>query len=235
MVDIAMIERPNLDLVNIWQEKLVDLLGEKEALSIEKTMKIKDKIDKLMGWIICKMEASKRYGISPQEIKIAYHEQGKPFFPDFPTLKYNISHGGDLIVVAFSETSEVGIDVESSHRKVNLDIVKRYFTASESTFIDNLPQNRQSEYFIRLWTIKEAYLKMLGTGLFKPLDSFEVRLSGENIEIFENNQLQQRSTNQYITDNHHIISTCTMIPENNFHFYYEKMETIINFVEKNLR
>ena len=40
--------------------------------------------------------------------------------------------------------------------------------------------------FHEIWTIKEAYLKNIGIGLRKPLNSFEIDLSHGNPKIIDN-------------------------------------------------
>jgi 4'-phosphopantetheinyl transferase len=181
------------------------------------------------------MEASLRYGVHPAAIRIDFHEKGKPFFPDFPEFKFNITHGGNLVAVAFCNDHEVGIDVEANDRKVNLEIAERYFTPSEAEFLQKTPSHQRPHTFLRLWTIKEAYLKMTGDGLARPLDSFEVRHGNEKITIYENQTLQNCTIFQDETDHKHIITVCVKNCENNFLLNRQNMKSIINFVEQNKR
>jgi 4'-phosphopantetheinyl transferase len=231
MVIINILERPNA----IFQNSFIDFLGETEQQSIERTRREKGKIEKILGWTMCRMEASLRYGVHPAEIHIDFHEKGKPFFFFFFELKFNITHGGNLIAVAFCNDREVGIDVEANDRKVNLMIAERYFTPVEVKFLQKtLPQQRLHA-FLRLWTIKEAYLKMTGAGLLRPLDSFEIQHGNEKIIIYENQTPQDCTIFQDETDRKHIITVCVKGSENNFLLKKKNMKSIINFVEKNKR
>jgi len=205
---IRIIERPDVISFAPFQHSFMELLGERERQSVERTRKEKDKIEKILGWAMCRMEASSRYGIPPAEIRIDFHEKGKPFFPDFPDFKFNITHGGGIVAVAFCDHHEVGIDVESGARKVNPMIAERYFTPTEAEFLQKtLPQQR-SHAFLRLWTVKEAYLKMTGDGLSKPLNSFEIQYVGDEIKIYENGKLQDCTVFQYETEQQQIITVC---------------------------
>jgi 4'-phosphopantetheinyl transferase len=179
------------------------------------------------------MEASLRYGIHPEEIRIAFHDKGKPFFPDFPYFKFNITHGGNVIAVAFCNDHEIGIDVESCDRKVNPMIAERYFTPSEAKFLQKIPLQQRSYDFLRLWTIKEAYLKMTGDGLTRPLNSFEIKLNEDEIKIYENEEQQNCTVFQDKTDLKHIITVCVKERENNFSVSRQDVKTIITFVENN--
>jgi 4'-phosphopantetheinyl transferase len=181
------------------------------------------------------MEASLRYGVHPADVQIGFHEKGKPFFSDFPDFRFNITHGGNIVAVAFCEDNEVGIDVEAADRRVNLEIAERHFTAAEANYIRNTPPEQRPLAFLRLWTIKEAYLKMIGTGLSKPLDSFEIQYDKGKIKIYDHKILQDCTVFQDETDEKHIITVCVKGGENNFRFTRQDIADIITFVEKNKR
>jgi len=216
MVTINIIERPDPVIFAPYQRFFFELLGETERISIERTRKEKDKIEKMLGWVLTRMEAAYRYHVHPAAVRIAFHEKGKPYFPDFYDFKFNITHGGSIIAVAFCNNYEVGIDVEATDRKVNLMIAERYFTQSESEFLEIMPEQQRSHTFLRLWTIKEAYLKMTGDGLSKPLNSFEIKHDGNEIKIYENEILQNCTVFQDETDPKHFITICVKGNENNF-------------------
>jgi len=235
MVTVNTLKRPSADFCASLQNDCISLLGEAEQQSIGRTRKEKDKIEKILGWTLCRMEASRRYNVHPAEIRIGFHEKGKPFFPDFPNFKFNITHGGNIIAVAFCDDREVGIDVEAADRKANLMIAERYFTPAEVDFLQKTPSQQRLHAFLRLWTIKEAYLKMTGAGLSRPLDSFEIQHSGDKISIYENQTRQDCTIFQDETDCKHIITVCVKGAENNFLLKRQNMKSIINFVEKNKR
>jgi 4'-phosphopantetheinyl transferase len=232
MVTINILKRPDAVFFTPFQNAFLSLLGKAEQLSVERTQKEKNIIEKTLGWVMCRMEASLRYNVHPADIRIDFHEKGKPFFPDFPDFKFNISHGGNIIAVAFCNDHEVGIDVEAADRAVNLTIAERYFTQSEATFLQKTPLQQRSHAFLRLWTIKEAYLKMIGTGLLQPLNSFEIQQNESKIKIYDNEKPQECTIFQDETDQKHIIAVCVEKYENNFLLNRQDMKSIINFVEK---
>lgn len=93
-------------------------------------------------------------------------EHGKPYIPnkDF----FNISHSGDYVVLAKSETP-VGVDIEKINDR-HLNVAKRVFTENELTWMNQDPIDR----FFVLWTQKEAVLKVLGMGFSLAPESFDV-------------------------------------------------------------
>ena len=86
---------------------------------------------------------------------------------------YNISHAGNYVAVAISETS-VGIDVENKEDK-DFKVTRRFFAPKEVECITgdlgDLFKNQCR--FRDVWTMKEAFLKCVGTGINTSLGGFE--------------------------------------------------------------
>ena len=51
-------------------------------------------------------------------------------------------------------------------------VARRYFTAAEVAWLDGLPAAARPERFLRLWTLKEAFVKATGAGLTRDLAGF---------------------------------------------------------------
>ena len=88
---------------------------------------------------------------------IARGKRGKPLFPDFPQLRFNLSHSGPRALCAL-DWDEVGVDIQQ-------------ITLRRSAFLDRLlsPEERawllglgdDPEAFTQLWTLKESFCKEL--------------------------------------------------------------------------
>lgn len=85
---------------------------------------------------------------------------------------FNLSHTGGMVAVAVAHGLEVGLDVEAVDRKVELAVADRYFFGAEADWLSTLEPARRTEGFLRLWTLKEAYIKATGRGLSQSLDEF---------------------------------------------------------------
>ena len=106
------------------------------------------------------------------ECQLEKNEQGKPKIRNCNDFHFNISHSGHWVVLACGKT-EVGIDVECIAKNGKEEkLARRFFTLEEQDFV--FGQDGEERFF-QIWTAKESYLKYLGTGLQKSLNSFCTR------------------------------------------------------------
>ncbi|WP_047999626.1 4'-phosphopantetheinyl transferase family protein [Lactiplantibacillus herbarum] len=94
---------------------------------------------------------------------LAYHRLGQPYFAEQPELGVSISHTEQLVVAVVAPHA-VGIDIEFV-RPLVLAKIRRAFTDDEWAYLQTLTGNEQLNCVWRLWTIKEAVLKLMGCGL----------------------------------------------------------------------
>nr|VFJ97642.1 MAG: 4'-phosphopantetheinyl transferase [Candidatus Kentron sp. H]VFJ98175.1 MAG: 4'-phosphopantetheinyl transferase [Candidatus Kentron sp. H]VFK03229.1 MAG: 4'-phosphopantetheinyl transferase [Candidatus Kentron sp. H] len=116
-------------------------------------------------------------GESPGDIRFLYNPYGKPFLDT--SLRFNLSHSGEMALYAFTHNREVGIDIEWVRRGIEdgEQIAKRFFSPGEVETFLGLPAPLRKTAFFNGWTRKEAYIKARGKGLSIPLDQFEVTLA----------------------------------------------------------
>jgi 4'-phosphopantetheinyl transferase len=105
------------------------------------------------------------YTEAPLEFAVAGN--GKPYLPDLPDLRFNLSHSHEMALVAVAWRVEVGVDVEWLRRMPEcLAIAERFFPPTDAAALrDVAPEGREFEFF-RLWTRIEAVLKASGIGLY---------------------------------------------------------------------
>lgn len=117
---------------------------------------------------------------SPGGIVFEYGSQGKPCVGAPSRVKFNVSHSGELALLAFTLDCELGVDIEQIRPMPDMpEIADRYFCAEEAAELMALPADRRESAFFLCWTRKEAYIKAVGDGLSAPLDSFQVTLRPE--------------------------------------------------------
>jgi 4'-phosphopantetheinyl transferase len=111
-------------------------------------------------------------------LSFAYDDFGKPSLKGKPRgLEFNVSHSGNVILIAMARQRPVGVDVERIRTNFDpIEIAKNFFSAREQQILASLIGAAQYEAFFACWTRKEAYLKAKGVGLSLPLDQFDVSL-----------------------------------------------------------
>jgi 4'-phosphopantetheinyl transferase len=112
----------------------------------------------------------------PDTLEIKYDEFGKPCLSAKHTaLQFNVSHSGDVILIAIARGRAVGVDVEKIRTDLELDgIAARFFSINECKVLTSLVGPARYRAFFTCWTRKEAYVKARGIGLSLPLDQFDV-------------------------------------------------------------
>lgn len=111
------------------------------------------------------------------DAEIQYGEFGKPYLTDNKDVHFSLSHSAQQVVCAVAD-SAVGVDIQPLS-PIRPAVLKRCVTAEEQKWIGD-----STERFTRLWTMKEAVVKMTGTGFsvsvkeivlpIPPKDGFDV-------------------------------------------------------------
>jgi 4'-phosphopantetheinyl transferase len=100
-------------------------------------------------------------------IEIAHGTHGKPHLASEPDrLAFNLSHSGELTLVAVTRGREVGVDVERAKPARDLvALAERALSPEDATAVREAAGEDRTAVFYDLWTRHEARLKCLGTGL----------------------------------------------------------------------
>ena len=104
-----------------------------------------------------------------------YNEHGKPAIVGHPEIHFNMSHCREAALCMLSD-KPVGVDVESI-RNYKESLARYTMNDEEMAIILNA--ERPEVAFIRLWTQKEAVLKLKGTGI---TDNLKTVLDGSPVE-----------------------------------------------------
>jgi phosphopantetheinyl transferase len=111
--------------------------------------------------------------------EIARSERGKPYFPQRQHLFFSVSHSGEYFACAFAPC-EIGIDLqEIKHLRSETPesavprlkkMAARFFHPTEAEYVECDTYLR----FFRVWTAKEAYVKLTGQGIDNDFSSLNV-------------------------------------------------------------
>jgi len=126
--------------------------------------------------------------LRPADWAFERNAHGKPCLrPYLPNLHFSCSHAHSASVIAVSRQHPVGIDIESSFLTFeDPSLLEEYFSEGERQAIERLPEHRRAKARVRLWTLKEAVVKMLGTGL--ALDISQLEFDAEDDRLKSNRE-----------------------------------------------
>jgi len=147
----------------IWDFDLEAALREISEQRREQALKFKFEQGQrlcVLAYQLLKQGLREVYGITENPV-FEYNEHDKPSIVGHPEIHFNLSHCKEAAACVVSD-QPVGIDVESireykeplAHYAMNDEEV-RQIEASDNP----------AAAFIRLWTMKEATLKLIGTGI----------------------------------------------------------------------
>jgi len=168
----------SLDLPQAELRRLESLISTEETARAERFAFPLDRRRYVAAHGLLRLVLSGYLGTGPDAIAFRSNGDGKPRLAHPERLRFNLSHSGVLGLLAVSANREVGIDVEEIRDLEDIeDLAKTCFSPVEQAAFAAVPAVQRSWALFAGWTRKEAFLKALGEGLSRPLDSFDVSLA----------------------------------------------------------
>ncbi len=162
-----------LDLESVYR----GLLSSDEAQRYARFHFERDRRQFLLTRALVRDVLSRYVAVKPYGLVFTRNEYGKPALaePAPCPVVFSLSHTKGLSVCAVASAQMIGVDVESlDRRNCHPDVAKRFFAPSEAAYLEGLGGDERRLQFLRLWTLKEAYVKARGRGLSIPLNSFAI-------------------------------------------------------------
>ncbi len=154
---------------------LVPLLADDEQRRLERFRRIEDRERFLLGRGGLRLSLAALLGQPPGRLKLAATAAGKPFLadaggrPQRRAPQFNISHSGDLVLLALHGTHPVGVDVERLRPQLDWrSIARRCLEPDALARIEDLAPAERRPAFLEAWCALEASLKASGSGLGGP-------------------------------------------------------------------
>ncbi len=196
-------DTPEIDLWVVMVEPKADILPAVylDILSAEERRRYRrfrlesDRQQYVVSHALLRMALSRAAGeaIDPRSWQFTEDSRGKPMIATtagLPSLNFNLSHSGQAAAIAVSLTCPLGVDIEPAVQTIDLDIFDSMLSAGERTYLSSRPASLRQLDFVRLWTLKEAYAKLLGKGLSLDFTSFEIMLDPVRLAHTETNKSQ---------------------------------------------
>ena len=120
----------------------------------------------------------KAIGCSNRELSFEFREHGKPFARvggNEAAIRFNVSHSQKHGLIAVGGEGRLGIDAEVREERRDLvGISEAVYGPNERAAIKRATGEDRTVLFYRLWAMKEALIKALGTGFSLNPSRFEV-------------------------------------------------------------
>ena len=120
----------------------------------------------VLAYQLLKQGLREEYGITENPV-FTYNEHGKPSIAGHPEIFFNLSHCKEAAACVIAD-EPVGIDVEAI-RSYNNSLVN--YTMNDREIQEIKAATQPATAFIRLWTMKEATMKLIGTGISNDMKS----------------------------------------------------------------
>ena len=154
---------------NIWEFDLEAALKDISEQRREQALKFKFEQGQrlcVLAYQLLKEGLQKEYGITENPI-FEYNEHGKPSIVGHPEIYFNLSHCKEAAICVISD-KPIGVDVESI-REFKDSLVN--YTMNDEEKAEMASSSNPAATFIRLWTMKEATSKLIGTGITNDVKS----------------------------------------------------------------
>ena len=150
----------------------------------------------VLAYLLLKQALRHEYGIVDNPL-FEYGEHGKPSIVGHPDIYFNLSHCREAVVCAVGRYP-VGIDVESVNR-YKKELARYTMNDHEQALI--AAAERPEVAFTRLWTMKEARLKLTGEGI------------GSNLKVALDDYADWRFTTVERLEKKYIYTLCEPLTE----------------------
>ncbi|AIQ13248.1 hypothetical protein PDUR_16035 [Paenibacillus durus] len=181
-------------------------VSEKKRDKLSKYRRKEDLYRSLLGELLVRVTACQYIGCKNEAIRFVYNRYGKPFLAEYPSFSFNLSHSGSWAVIIWDHRQQaLGVDVEEI-KPIHMEIAERFFADTEYRDLVIKQGKDQLEYFFRLWTLKESYVKAMGKGLSIPFNDFSLVQKGDN-EWFSP-EADRFHFKSFKADDRHSLSAC---------------------------
>lgn len=112
-------------LISTNFEFLFNLLDKDQKQKVHKSKRMENKFQLLLSNLLNKYVLMNQYGLSISNINIMKELYGKPYILN-KYVNFNISHAAKIVIAAYSQYEEIGIDIEQIN-SIEFDAFRNVF------------------------------------------------------------------------------------------------------------
>jgi len=179
----------NSEKVQIWsaffsKENINSFLGLLSTAEMKRAERLKDHSTasrQIISRGILRLILGNYTSKEPKDLVFGASEFGKPYLsdPENSGVFFNLTHSGNMLLIAVSAGKQIGIDVEINDVKVDISGIAAMIFSEEEQITLSYSTDPFNEFY-EIWTAKEAILKSIGLGFSYPSNRFSVVTSKEH-------------------------------------------------------
>lgn len=150
-----------------------------EKLELARLAQYHDRKEYILVHAFLKKVLERYIHLPPDQIRFESQQNGKPFLKcnhTHPPLYFSLSYRNEYALLAVSGEPCFGVDVEEVKQVENLIpfLVAHFSKREREIILAEKTEANQLSMLFTLWTMKEALVKALGTGLSDTIRKYEV-------------------------------------------------------------
>ena len=154
------------------------LLDDEERARCHRFLSVRARRRFVLCRVALRVVLSERLGCANRALSFGYLEHGKPFATvdnQSADVGFNVSHSGQHGLIAIAAHDWLGVDVEERVTNRDLEgIGSLVYGSTERRLLAAATGCEKVHLFYRLWSMKEALIKALGSGFSLNPSKFEV-------------------------------------------------------------
>ena len=175
--------------VNDQQSLIEDLslIPNSQKEDIQRYKKKSDRIKRLIARSNTYKYLYENYYI--KDFSLRYVEFGKLYLKKYQDIYFSFSYSKDYILVGISDV-ELGVDIEYIDTNIKVeDLADTIMHLSELNYFRGLSQEDKTDFFFKVFNIKEAIIKNIGTGLYYDVKKINTLDIEDNKYLIQSNKV----------------------------------------------
>ncbi len=121
-----------------------------------------DKMQCAQAYLLLCRGLKEHFGINAMP-RFGFKPNGKPYLKEYPLINFNLSHCKSAVMCVISNGAPVGCDIETTQATIEPEVMRLCLSQLEQSLVTRSAD--PCVEFTKLWTRKEALLKLTGDGL----------------------------------------------------------------------
>jgi 4'-phosphopantetheinyl transferase len=174
---------------------VMDLISAEEALRYGRLRSPRARRQHLGARMLVRYVLAAYTGVRPETLRFQAGPFGRPELVSNPlSLDFNISHTNGLIGCILTRDQRCGIDLEQTPpARETAKGILQFLGTEEQQRVQRLPESAKDLAILDYWVIKQAYLKALGVGFTRSVDSFTVHYPTGGFVVIDDPVLGQQN------------------------------------------